>query len=532
MSATKVPTPPASPSPEPASSSPVESSFNASSLPTPDNSRPPSPLLRPLPTSSRPANSHGLPSKPSHPLTNALSGASMSFTAISNAAKRKNQLPPSPPRTASPTPPRASSPENLPSDDEDERSTSSHDAISTSVPRPPPARRTSSVAMEPYITKFDPYQPEEYVVDPKSGSRSPARLEKVAIVGSGSWGTALARVAAINVAEREGFDPEVRMWVREREIPGRGLLTEIINTTHQNERYLPSVDLPENLVAVSDVKDVVRGATLLLFVVPHQFLPSVLSQLEQPGIVNPRARAISAIKGVDVRIREDGTADIYTYPFVIEEALDIPCSALGGANIALDVGKGEFCETTIGVPGPKDAALWHAVFDGPAFRVHPIEDVAGVSLSGALKNVVAMAAGFVDGMGLGGNTKAAILRIGLLEMSTFTLEFFPSSSPLTFSHHSAGVADLITTSFGGRNRKCAEAFVKSRKEYGGEGEGKTFEQLEKELLNGQKLQGVATAQEVFEFLKARNRLEAYPLFEKVYRISFENMDPRRLFEDL
>ena len=99
----------------------------------------------------------------------------------------------------------------------------------------------------------------------------------------------------------------------------------------------------------------------------------------------------------------------------------------------------------IGCPSPDDAALWHAVFDTDMFRVHCVEDVAGVSLSGALKNVVALAAGFVDGMGMGGNTKAAILRIGLLEMSSFTLEFFPSSSPETFSHHSAGVADLITS---------------------------------------------------------------------------------------
>ncbi|KAL0573215.1 hypothetical protein V5O48_008735 [Marasmius crinis-equi] len=504
----------------PSSSPPRSPSPDSAALPTPDSSRPPSPLLRPLQPSSRLGSSHGLPNKPPHPLSNAISGASMTFTAMSNSARKKRAgALPSPPESASTS--RPSSPKPATSDDESEAG--SEKGTATSVPRPGALRRTSSVAMEPFITKFDPFHPTEYVVDPKSGTRSPARLEKVAIVGSGSWGTALARVAAINVANREGFDPE---------IPGQGLLTEIINNTHQHERYLPSVELPENLVAVPKLKDVVRGATLLLIVVPHQFLPDVLAELSEPGVISSKARAISAIKGVDVRIRGENDADIYTFPQAIEEALGIPCSALGGANIALDVGKGEFCETTIGVPSAKDAALWHAVFDSPAFRVHPIEDVAGVSLSGALKNVVAMAAGFVDGMGLGGNTKAAILRIGLLEMSTFTKEFFPESSPLTFSHHSAGMADLITTSFGGRNRKCAEAFIKSRKEYGGEGEGKTFEQLEKELLNGQKLQGIATAKEVFDFLKARNRLDGYPLFEKVYRISFEGLDPRKLFEDL
>jgi glycerol-3-phosphate dehydrogenase (NAD+) len=95
---------------------------------------------------------------------------------------------------------------------------------------------------------------------------------------------------------------------------------------------------------------------------------------------------------------------------------------------------------------------------------------------------------------------AAILRIGLLEMSSFTLEFFPDASPSTFSHHSAGVADLITTSFGGRNRKCAEAFVKT---------GKSFDELEAELLDGQKLQGTVTTEEIFKFLEARGRIEGY-----------------------
>lgn len=136
-------------------------------------------------------------------------------------------------------------------------------------------------------------------------------------------------------------------------------------------------------------------------------------------------------------------------------------------------------------------------------------------------------------------------------MSNFTLEFFPDASPDTFSHHSAGVADLITTSFGGRNRKCAEAFVRT---------GKSFDELEEELLDGQKLQGAVTSKEIYEFLEARGRTEGcssfpffilfcsngeadcphflffllltVPLFTKVYKISYEGLEPVSLFEGL
>lgn len=141
-----------------------------------------------------------------------------------------------------------------------------------------------------------------------------------------------------------------------------------------------------------------------------------------------------------------------------------------------------------------------------------VEDVAGVSLCGALKNVVAIAAGFTDGLGWGSNAKAAVMRIGLMEMKRFSEEFFQGVKPETFTETSAGIADLITTCFGGRNRKCAEAFVKT---------GKSFEVLEKELLNGQKLQGTETAREVHEFLKARGKVEEYPLFRSVFSIAYE-----------
>lgn len=174
------------------------------------------------------------------------------------------------------------------------------------------------------------------------------------------------------------------------------------------------------------MKEVVKDATLIIFVTPHQFLHTVIREISAPGIITPGARAITAIKGVEV----NGT-DISTFASLIEGKLSIPTSALSGANIALEVAKGQFCETTIGVPSHDDALLWEAVFDNPSFRVNCVDDVAGVSLSGALKNIVALAAGMVDGMQLGGNTKAAILRIGLQEMRGFCLEFFAGSKAET-----------------------------------------------------------------------------------------------------
>ncbi|KAK1926761.1 glycerol-3-phosphate dehydrogenase [Papiliotrema laurentii] len=343
----------------------------------------------------------------------------------------------------------------------------------------------------------------------------PSGKHRVAVIGSGSWGTALAKIAAENVAKNPNeFHREVRMWVREKHINGKKL-TDVINRTHQNSRYLPDIALPKNLVAVPRLPDVVKDATLLVFVTPHQFLHTVLHELKRNNAVYPGARAVTAIKGVQV----EGT-DIQTFASLIEGKLGTPTSALSGANIALEVAKGQFCETTIGTPSPIDAQLWHAVFHAPSvFHVNCVPDVAGVSLSGALKNVVALAAGFVDGLGLGGNTKAAILRIGLQEMRGFCLEFFEGSKADTFTNESAGIADLITTCYGGRNRKCAEEFAKT---------GQPFEELERKLLNGQKLQGTATAEEVNTFLTARRRAHAYPLFEKVYKISFQGLPVKEI----
>jgi len=293
------------------------------------------------------------------------------------------------------------------------------------------------------------------------------------------------------------------MWVFEEEVDGEKL-TEVINTRHENIKYLPGYKLPENIVAVPDLAKAVEGATMLIFVLPHQFLPRLLPTVSKA--MEPGAKAISLIKGID--FDEKGLVLISDN---IRKALEIDVSVLMGANVAKEVAKGDFCETTIGYTVKANGELFQKAFNTPTFLVSLAQDTVGVELCGALKNIVAIGAGFCDGLGYGGNTKAAIIRIGLIEMMRFCQKFYEGVKPDTF-FESCGVADLITTCFGGRNRKCAEAYAKDP--------AKGWDVIEKEILNGQKLQGTLTAKEVHEVLKRVNAIEEFPLFTKIYNIAY------------
>merc|ERR1711977_687477 len=200
---------------------------------------------------------------------------------------------------------------------------------------------------------------------------------------------------------------------------------------------------------------------------------------------------------------------------------------MGGANVANEVARGDFCEATVGATDAMTGAVHQMVFNTKSFSVNVVDEVASVELCGALKNVVALAAGFTDGLGMGSNTKAAIVRIGLKEMETFIKHFYPETSSHVF-FESCGVADLITTCFAGRNRKCAEAFASNR----AAGGKRSWEDIETELLSGQKLQGTLTAQEIMPLIKA-NKLEAkLPLMCAIYDIAFNDHPPDSLFKAL
>ncbi|RPA95835.1 NAD-dependent glycerol-3-phosphate dehydrogenase [Choiromyces venosus 120613-1] len=345
---------------------------------------------------------------------------------------------------------------------------------------------------------------------------------RVTVIGSGNWGSAIAKIVAENAkGNPDVFHEEVKMFVSKHS--GSRNLTSIINTIHENPKYLPGIALPPNLFATPSLPDAVSEASILIFNVPHQFVSNICRQIN--GSCLPYARAISCIKGVDVS--PDGVS---LFSDTIGRKLGIYCGALSGANIASEVAKEKFSETTIAYAPPEgptedfpkgltpvpeelptvDHALLKTLFHTSYFHVRVVSDVAGVSLGGALKNIVALAAGFVDGLEWGDNAKAAVMRVGLLEMRKFGKMFFGKScKSATFTEESCGVADLITSCNGGRNHKCAMLSVRT---------GKSIETVEGEELNGQKLQGTITAREVNVYLKNKGLEHEFPLFTAVYRI--------------
>lgn len=257
-------------------------------------------------------------------------------------------------------------------------------------------------------------------------------------------------------------------------------LSNVINEHHENIKYLKNVPLPHNLIADPSCPSTVDGADVIVFGFPHQFMDRICADIKPS--VKPNAIGISLIKGIEF---DRDTKKPLLISQMIANQMGIRVGVLMGANIANEVAMGQFCETTVACD-PNDSALLKQLFHQDNFLVRTVDDVPSAELCGALKNVVALGAGFCDGLGMGGNTKAAVIRIGLQEMISFSREFFPSSRDSTFLE-SCGVADLITTCMGGRNRKCAEAFITTKK---------SWDELEAIMLNGQKLQGTITCKDV------------------------------------
>lgn len=338
-------------------------------------------------------------------------------------------------------------------------------------------------------------------------------MKRVGIIGSGNWGTAVARIIAQNVSELDDFDSTVKMWVFDEKINGESLV-KIINTMHENIKYLPGYELPESIVAYPSLIDVCKTCNYLVFVVPHQFLNNTLNQMV--GHILEGTVGISLIKGVTFL---DGEIELVTD--TIERVLGIKCGALMGANIAIDIANGDFCESTVSFQDPAIVNDWKRVFQNHVFQIQIVDDLVFQQMCGTLKNIVATAAGLVDGMGYGQSTKAAILRRGFVECYEFTKWYWPNRGvKIETMMESCGFGDIVGSSYGGRNRKCAEYFVKT---------GKTFQDCEKDLLNGQKLQGVLAAEEIYKVLKKRDAIHQFPILATIHLIDLMKCPPQAIF---
>lgn len=242
--------------------------------------------------------------------------------------------------------------------------------------------------------------------------------EKIAVLGGGNWGSAVARRIGLNLYLRPKplYDPYIRMWVYE-EMVGNEKLTDIINTRHENVKYLPGVYFPINVRAVPDLLETCRDANILLFVFPHQFLSSTLKQLK--GHIPKSTVCVSLIKGIDV-----GPKGLRRYTDIIKEELGVEnVAAVMGANIANDIAHDFFAETTVGADSLEVAKQIASLFQCDTLRADVTDDISTVELCGALKNVVALGAGICDGMEMGCSTKAAVIRQGLEEMALFCRVF-------------------------------------------------------------------------------------------------------------
>ena len=258
-------------------------------------------------------------------------------------------------------------------------------------------------------------------------------MGRLAVVGSGAWGTALACHAA-----RLGHG--VTMWAHEPEV------VEEIDTRHSNSLYLPDVSLPEGIRAFSDAAEAVSSAEVVILVPPSKHLRSVSGLLA--GAVSPEAVVVVASKGIEeesLKLMSEVLAE--TMPDLDEQRL----AFLSGPSFAREVAQGLPTDVVLGSREMLAAQVVQPMLHSPVFRVYSIPDPIGVQVGGAVKNVAAVAAGACDGLSFGTNARAALITRALAEMTRLGVAL--GAEPLTFLGL-AGVGDLVLTCTGelSRNR--------------------------------------------------------------------------------
>lgn len=321
-------------------------------------------------------------------------------------------------------------------------------------------------------------------------------MTTVAVLGAGSWGTTLADLLA-----RKG--ETVRLWAYEPEV------VDAINREHRNPVFLPQAALAPELCAFGDPAEAVRGAEVVLSVIPSHAVRSVVSRL--PGSVAANTLVVSATKGIE-------PDSLKLMSQVLSESLRQPrIAVLSGPSFAEEVCANQPTAVVAAAEDPATAEDVQRIFATPRFRVYSNRDVVGVELGGALKNVIAIAAGILEGLGLGNNPRAALITRGLAEMTRLGTAM--GADPLTFAGL-AGMGDLILTTCGAlsRNRALGMALA----------EGKSLQQYN--ASHRSVAEGANTARAAMK-LAERHGVEL-PITEQVWTVLYENKPPRQAVADL
>jgi glycerol-3-phosphate dehydrogenase (NAD(P)+) len=258
----------------------------------------------------------------------------------------------------------------------------------------------------------------------------------VAVIGAGSWGTAFAGLVATNA-------PTV-LWAREPE-----LVTKI-NAEHENTMYLAGISLPTDLVATNDLAEACSGADVIVMGVPSHGYRDVLTAAAD--LIGPHVPVVSLSKGV-----EQGTLRRMTE--VVAEVLPAHdpdrIGVVTGPNLAREVAEGQPTASVVAMRDEAVAAQLQQLFMTRTFRVYTNPDVVGCEIAGALKNVIAIAAGIAAGLGYGDNTKGALITRGLAELARLGVAL--GGDPLTFSGL-AGMGDLVATCISEKSRNRTVGF--------------------------------------------------------------------------
>jgi glycerol-3-phosphate dehydrogenase (NAD(P)+) len=319
---------------------------------------------------------------------------------------------------------------------------------------------------------------------------------RCAVVGGGAWGTALADLLA-----RNGH--ETVLWAREEDV------VESIGARHENVRFLPGAALSPELRATSDLEAAVRGATIITYTAPSHVLRGVAARTAPA--VGEGARLVVASKGI-----ERDTFALMT-DVVAEAVPGHAVVALSGPSFAAEVAAGQ-PTAVVAASGSHEAARdAQRAFSSPVFRVYTNDDVAGVELGGALKNVMAVATGIAEGVGLGFNSRAALITRGLAEMSRLGTS---RGARLETFAGLAGLGDLVLT--------CTGALSRNRAVGVEIGKGRTLEEVQsgrdtvaEGILNTQSAHALAQRQGI-----------EMPIVAAVHRVLFEGQSPREAIGDL